>query len=104
MNVTHTLTIVGKCPVDGATDIYEMTVAASVVIPVETILDVVAAATTEPRYQEDLTQTIADALPATTITTKGTHSGVSTVCIVPALPAVSVPPEAPKGEQGDDRG
>ena len=80
MKVEHRLTIAAICPVDGSRDIYKVTVETREMIDVEQILAEVAHATKQAVYQEHLTVQLAAAL-GTRVTTKGTHSGVRTVCV-----------------------
>lgn len=80
MNVTHRLTITANCPVDDQADVYRVTVETDRVLPVETILEGVAALTRQPLFQEELTERLAELLGAV-VTTKGTHTGVRTVVV-----------------------
>lgn len=80
MRVTHELQITGVCPVDGTTDVYELTVVCvDRVLPVEWILKAVTHVTQGPVFQEDITQQLADELHAD-VTTSGCHSSVRTQC------------------------
>ncbi len=79
MNVVHRLTIVGDCPVDGARDIYELTVTTYRMIKVESILEAVTTATDRPDFQEAITTRIKTHLgDGVEVRTVGTHSGVET--------------------------
>lgn len=75
----HRTTIVGKCP-HGCPDIYaaEFHVGGNLVT-VERIQDAIDHYTSEPIYQEDLTQRLADAL-ACSVVTVGAHGRFETTC------------------------
>ena len=77
MIARHSLQVVARCPVDGAVDIYQVTVETDRTIFVETILAEVARVTAEPMTQEILTDTLSAALRAK-VTSVGFHSGVRT--------------------------
>lgn len=77
MLVEHTLTTVGRCPVDGCPDVYEVTVRTARVLMVEAILAAVKGLTETPRTQEDFTQALATRLGCR-VETVGSHSGVKT--------------------------
>lgn len=80
MRVTYTMQFVGRCPVDDAVDVYAVEIASSRMIAVEAII--AAMRGIDPRqFQEPITEQLAAALRAT-VTTRGTHSGVQTVCVV----------------------
>jgi hypothetical protein len=79
IKVVYRTEIAAICPVDGSRDIYRVTIRSDWLIPVEEILATIAAATGDPVYQENLTQTLADEIGAKVITT-GRHSGVETRC------------------------
>lgn len=82
MTTTHTLSIVGICPVDDSHDIYELTVTTEDLLPVEKILAAVKMATRGAAYQEDIAVAIATELCDYTALVRmvGHHSGVKTVC------------------------
>lgn len=75
----YRLTITATCPVDGTTDVYEVTLKTNDMLKVEAILDAVKHYTGKPIFQERLTFVLAMALQSE-VTTKGTHSGVKTTC------------------------
>jgi hypothetical protein len=78
MKVTHELQVICRCPVDDTIDVYRTTVTANKVVPVEAILQLAAELREgPPRYQEDVTLRLAQALK-TEVTTVGVHSGVTT--------------------------
>lgn len=79
MFTIHSTLIAAKCP-KGAHDVYEAEFhVAGRVVEVETIAAVIAGSTTRPIYQEDLTQSLADALTCKVVT-KGSHGEFSTTC------------------------
>lgn len=79
MTVTHRINIVGKCPIDGATDIYELTVVTNKILKAEEVLDAIKAATARPGFQEAITAAIKSRLTdVQSVTTIGVHSGVET--------------------------
>jgi len=77
MLAEHSFTAVGRCPVDGCPDVYEVTVRASRVVFVEAILAARDDLTAAPRTQEDFTVALADRLGCQ-VETVGSHSGVRT--------------------------
>lgn len=77
MRVEHTLTAVGRCPVDGCPDVYEVTVRTDRVVMVEDILAAVRDLTSAPRTQEAFTADLATRLGCE-VETRGAHSAVST--------------------------
>lgn len=80
MNVTYSLTITCRCPVDTSVlDTYEVEVEVKRCLPVEQILEAVQELTATPAFQEDITQALSTRLGAR-VTSRGTHSGVRTVC------------------------
>lgn len=80
MRVTHTLTIIAKCPVDQRPDTYDVEITASRVIKVEDILDAAKRFAEIEIFQEDLTTQLARELGAT-VKTVGYHSTVRTEVI-----------------------
>jgi len=80
MQVTHTLQVTARCPVDGLPDVYTLTVRTSRVVTVEAILEAAAHVRDLLVYQEDLTQRIHREL-ACEVETVGDHSGVRTVVV-----------------------
>lgn len=79
MKVTYTTTFTATCPVDGSTDIYELTVTSeSAWYRVEKLLEVIGVATKEPAFQEEITDRIAQEFPGAIVETTGEHSGVRT--------------------------
>ena len=79
MKIKHVLRAVGTCPVDGATDSYEIVVKARRVIEVEKILAEIRSLTQAPVFQEHLTRDLAVRL-GVKVRTTCIHSGVVTVC------------------------
>lgn len=77
MKVRHSLQAPGRCPIDGAVDVYKIVVETDRVIFVETILAKVKALTAEPISQENLTMALAGELRARVFSTC-VHSGVHT--------------------------
>ena len=80
MIVTHEFTIIGRCPVDEAVDVYEVTVTTGKMIAVERIL-MAAQALEFPCFQEDMTARLAAAIDCN-VKTVCYHSGVKTTCCV----------------------
>jgi hypothetical protein len=78
MNVKHELTIFNRCPVNGAQDVYQLTVEARTIVKVEEIIAAVADLPT-PAFQEELTVALAGRLHCR-VTTIGHHTGVKTTC------------------------
>lgn len=76
------MTLVGACPVNGATDVYELVVTASRTIPVEEIIAAAHKAVEEPIFQEDAALFIAAKLKDVEVRLSGKHSGVKTVVTV----------------------
>ena len=76
----HNLTIQAKCPVNGNTDTYRVTVTTTRLIAVEEILSEVDRLTDIPIFQERLTGDLAASLFAR-VKTVGAHSGVETTCV-----------------------
>jgi NADPH-dependent 7-cyano-7-deazaguanine reductase QueF len=68
MKVVHKLTITSTCPVDGLPDVYQVTVRASRVIKVETILEMAASFANKKIYQEEMTFELARGLAAVVTT------------------------------------
>jgi hypothetical protein len=86
MLARHELTVVGRCPVDGCPDVYEVTVRTRRVVRVEDIKAAAAGLTAEPRMQEELTLRLAEALGAgVEVETVGYHSGVKTTAVEGSL-------------------
>lgn len=79
VRTTHHLEVKSNCPVNGEVDIYDVRIMTRQVIPVETILEVVADLTSAPIFQEDLTEQLAGRL-GVSVQTSGCHSGVMAVC------------------------
>ena len=77
MQVTHSLTIKARCPVDHKIDVYIVEVTSSVVVKVEDILAEADKFKSREIFQEDLTEQLARALGCT-VKTVGYHSGVKT--------------------------
>ena len=71
----YKLEITCLCPVDDLPDVYQLTVTARRVIPVETILKVVSDLSTQKMFQEDLCQAIHRKVNACCVLV-GYHSGV----------------------------
>ena len=78
-SVEHRITVRSVCPVDGSEDVYNCIVALDRVVPVEEIIAAVEAETREPRFQEDITRSLAKRLDGEVVT-HGIHSGVYTTC------------------------
>ena len=82
LTVTYETTITAVCPVDATvTDIYELTITTDGwFLPVEEILEAIAAVTITPIFQESLTQLLRDRLviedKEIKVTSSGVHSGV----------------------------
>ncbi len=79
MLTEHRLTIEAKCPVDGATDTYNVYVRTTSQIDVELINEAAKELAAGPIYQEDFTRELGHALSAE-VETHGIHSGVYTTC------------------------
>lgn len=78
MQVTHELTIYGRCPVNDALDVYLTTIETKSIVKVEDIIE----ATRElpsPAFQEEVTIALAGRLRCK-VTTIGFHSGIKTTC------------------------
>jgi GTP cyclohydrolase I len=82
MKVEHTLTVVGKCPVNDCPDVYECVIRTDRVVMVEDILLLVKKLTESPRTQEELTAELAGGLQCD-VETVGVHSGVKTKVVCP---------------------
>lgn len=80
MLVTHRLTVTTSCP-SGGRDVYEVTVETDALLRVEAILDYIDTLTSEPLYQEDLTEALAAELGAK-VTTVGRHLNVVETTVV----------------------
>jgi hypothetical protein len=80
MKVTHNVMVYGRCPVDGKSDSYDVTVTTMKVIKVE---DIIAAidAIQWPVFQEEMTQQLSDNLGCH-VQSVGYHSGIKTTCEV----------------------
>lgn len=101
MQVEHSLTAVGRCPVDGCPDVYEVTVRTAVCIRVEDILLAVKVLTKEPRMQEDFTEQLHEMLAVRNqVETVGWHSGVKTKCVCGDLPCEFSSAAAPGRSSG----
>jgi hypothetical protein len=77
VRVEHTVEVVSRCPVDGAPDVYVLTVRAARVVRVEAILAEVVKCADLTLFQEEPTQRLHRAL-ACEVETIGYHSGVRT--------------------------
>jgi hypothetical protein len=76
----YQLTITATCPADPTTkDTYDCRITVRSMIPVETLTAKIAELAEQPIYQEALTEAIGHEFKAE-VTTRGTHSGVSTTC------------------------
>ncbi len=71
----YEIEITCMCPVDDLPDVYQLTVTAKRVIPVETIIAAVSGFSEAKMYQEDLCQAIHRKVNATCVLV-GYHSGV----------------------------
>ena len=78
MHVEHSLTMIAKCPVNGATDFYDVTFILDKFINVEALMVEMLQYHKQPIYQEDLTQKLADFAKCEVIT-HGIHSGIRTM-------------------------
>lgn len=81
MRVEHSLEISALCPVDGKPDVYRCVVTTARVIDVESILKAAESLKGRKIYQEELTQELHRILAAR-VETIGSHSGVTTRCVV----------------------
>ena len=80
MIVTHEIQVYGRCPVDGKSDFYDVTITTMKVIKVEDII-VAVEAIEWPAFQEEMTQQLADRLGCR-VRSVGFHSGIKTTCEV----------------------
>jgi len=80
MIVTHEIQVYGRCPVDGKSDSYDVTITTMKVIKVEDII-VAVEAIEWPVFQEEMTQQLADRLGCR-VRSVGFHSGIKTTCEV----------------------
>jgi hypothetical protein len=80
MIVTHEIQVYGRCPVDGKSDSYDVTITTMKIIKVEYIIAVVDAIEW-PVFQEEMTQQLADRLGCR-VRSIGYHSGIKTTCEV----------------------
>ena len=80
MIVTHEVQVYGRCPVDGKSDSYDVTIITMRVLKVEDIIAVIDAIKW-PVFQEEMTQQLADQLSCR-VRSVGHHSGIKTTCEV----------------------
>jgi len=87
MNVTHELKVTKRCPVNGAEDIYDVTIETDALVNVERIMEIVDALP-ETIFQEHLTERLATELASEAaayhhfrVQTVGFHSGIKTTCV-----------------------
>ena len=80
MLVTHEVQVYGRCPVDGKSDSYDVTVTTRKLIRVEDIISAIDAIEW-PVFQEEMTQQLADKLGCH-VRSIGYHSGIKTTCEV----------------------
>lgn len=80
MLVTHEIQVYGRCPVDGASDSYDVSISTRKLLKVEDIIAVIAALEW-PLFQEEMTQQLADKLGCN-VRSVGYHSGIKTTCEV----------------------
>jgi hypothetical protein len=80
MLVTHEVQVYGRCPVDGKSDSYDVTVTTRKLIKVEDIISAIDAIEW-PVFQEEMTQQLADKLGCH-VRSIGYHSGIKTTCEV----------------------
>jgi hypothetical protein len=80
MLVTHEIQVYGRCPVDSASDSYEVSISTRRMLKVEDIIAVIAALEW-PLFQEEMTQQLADKLGCN-VRSVGYHSGIKTTCEV----------------------
>lgn len=78
----YSLTIKCRCPVDDLTDSYLTEIDSPSIIQVETILREILYLGSEPKFQEDLTASLARSFGCK-VTTTGYHSGIKTVVVAP---------------------
>lgn len=78
MTATYQTRFTAQCPVDGTTDIYDLTVVSEQMIPVEEILEAIKDSTQHLVFQEEIHGNLSARLPDASITIVGTHSGVLT--------------------------
>ncbi len=79
MLVKHALKMEAKCPVNDLKDHYDVVVECNRVLKVEDIIEATAKYKDQAKFQEDITQELANSLNAK-VTTTGYHSGVKTIC------------------------
>jgi NADPH-dependent 7-cyano-7-deazaguanine reductase QueF len=72
MKIRHHLIVDSTCPIDGAPDKYDVFVYADRVVECEEIVKHVAELTSDPVFQEQFTQNLADRLECR-VKTVGTH-------------------------------
>ena len=77
MRTEYVLEVHCRCPVDGRTDFYTLTLRAARTVPVESILEAVGRFEGQKLYQEDFTRGVQGILGGEVETT-GYHSGVFT--------------------------
>ena len=80
MLVTHEIQVYGRCPVDGQSDTYDVTVTTRKIIKVEDIIEAINSIQW-PVFQEEMTQQLADRLGCR-VRSVGYHSGIKTMCEV----------------------
>lgn len=79
---TYRLSAVGRCPVDGAADTYEIEIVAPAPIMVEEIVAAVTTVFAQPTTQEEATLAIRHAIQGA-VRTRGFHSGVEVEVFAP---------------------
>ena len=77
MMVEHRLVVTATCPVDGGGDVYWVTVRTHRVMKVEDILEAVKELTSQPAFQESMTESLHRRLSCE-VESVGWHSGVQT--------------------------
>lgn len=81
MITRHELKMSAICPVDQTTDVYDVVIETTFVLPVEDICEAIKKMASRKEYQENLTRELATNLRCK-VTTTGYHSGVKTTCVI----------------------
>lgn len=77
MRVEHSLTVIARCPVNNARDVYEATFRVSCLVPVENIVKHCLEYQDRKLFQEELTQLLAETFHCE-VETHGQHGEVRT--------------------------
>lgn len=80
MRVEHTLTVIARCPVNDAVDVYEVVFRLARMVKVEHLLEAVDKYRDTKAYQEHITQQLADEFQCE-VETRGWHSSVRTMVV-----------------------